>query len=88
MHDGTVAGIAQVARRRTTGLLRRLPDEAGFVHHDDPRVVDGERAKERVVTVGQTVAGEVEVTTGLMAGERIVTSAVNPLTDGARVVAR
>jgi len=51
-------------------------------------VVDGERAKERVVTVGQTVAGEVEVTTGLMAGERIVTSAVNPLTDGARVVAR
>ena len=51
-------------------------------------VVEGDRAKERVVTVGQTVAGEVEVTTGLAAGERVVASAATPLADGARVVAR
>jgi membrane fusion protein, multidrug efflux system len=51
-------------------------------------VVDGDRAKERVVTVGEVVAGQIEVTTGLTAGERVVTSGVNALVDGVRVVAR
>lgn len=51
-------------------------------------VLDGDRVKERVVTVGDTAGGDIEVTSGLSADERVVTSAVSPLVDGIRVVAR
>jgi RND family efflux transporter MFP subunit len=51
-------------------------------------VVDGDRARERVVTVGDIADGAIEVVTGLSAGERVVTGPLNQVVDGVRVVAR
>jgi RND family efflux transporter MFP subunit len=51
-------------------------------------VVTGERAEERIVTVGQSVDGLVEITTGLKAGENVATSNVEQLIDGAHVTVR
>ena len=51
-------------------------------------VVAGERAEERIVTVGQTVDDLVEITTGLKAGESVATSNVEKLSDGAHVTAQ
>ncbi len=51
-------------------------------------VVDGDRARERVVTTGQTVGDQIEVATGLTDGERVVTTSLNQIIDGVRVVAR
>lgn len=51
-------------------------------------VLDGDRANERVVTVGEVVDGMVEVVTGLSAGERVASSAVDQLRDGSRVTSR
>jgi RND family efflux transporter MFP subunit len=48
-------------------------------------VVNGEHAEERVVTVGQALGSEVEITNGLKAGERVATRNLNKLTDGAKV---
>jgi hypothetical protein len=59
--------------------------------------VSTRRAEERLVTVGQSLhlrqgsGGQVddlvEITTGLKIGERVATSNVNQLVDGARVAA-
>jgi membrane fusion protein (multidrug efflux system) len=49
-------------------------------------VTDG-RAEERLVTTGQTVGDLVEITTGLKAGEQVVTSNVTQVVDGVRVTA-
>jgi RND family efflux transporter MFP subunit len=51
-------------------------------------VVDGERARERVVTVGEVVDEAIEVVTGLAAGERVITGPLSQLADGIRIVAR
>jgi RND family efflux transporter MFP subunit len=51
-------------------------------------VLDGDRVKERVVTVGDTADGHIEVTSGLSADERVITTAASTLVDGIRVVAR
>jgi membrane fusion protein (multidrug efflux system) len=51
-------------------------------------VVSGERAEERIVTLGQSVDDLVEIATGLKAGERVATSNIEKLTDGARVTVR
>jgi RND family efflux transporter MFP subunit len=48
-------------------------------------VVATDRAEERLVTIGQTVDDLVEITTGLKTGERVATSNVTQLVDGARV---
>jgi RND family efflux transporter MFP subunit len=48
-------------------------------------VVATERAEERLVTVGQAVDDLVEIATGLKAGERVATSNVTQLVDGALV---
>ena len=48
-------------------------------------VVATDRAEERLVTVGQPVDDLIEVTTGLKKGERVATSNVTQLVDGARV---
>ena len=45
-------------------------------------VVNGERAEERIVTVGQSVETLVEVTGGVRAGERVATTNVAQLADG------
>jgi RND family efflux transporter MFP subunit len=48
-------------------------------------VVNGDRVEERIVTIGQTVDTLVEVTNGLKTGERVATTNVPKLVDGARV---
>jgi membrane fusion protein (multidrug efflux system) len=51
-------------------------------------VVAGDRVEERIVTVGQPVGDLVEITSGLKAGEKVATSSLAQLADGARVVAK
>jgi membrane fusion protein (multidrug efflux system) len=51
-------------------------------------VIAGERAEERIVTIGQPVDDLVEITTGLKAGESVATSNVEKLSDGAHVTAQ
>jgi membrane fusion protein (multidrug efflux system) len=48
-------------------------------------VVNGDHVEERIVTTGQSVGHSIEVTSGLKAGERVATTNVSQLTDGARV---
>jgi len=52
-------------------------------------VVAGDRVEERVIAVAEAVdGGRLEVTGGLKAGERVATSSVAQLTDGARIAVR
>ena len=51
-------------------------------------VVSGDRAEERIVTVGQPAGDLVEITSGLKAGENVATTNVATLADGIRVTAR
>src|SRR5262249_53205817 len=51
-------------------------------------VIDGDRVRERVVTVGDIHDQDIEVLTGLVAGERVATGSVNQLVDGVRVAVR
>jgi RND family efflux transporter MFP subunit len=51
-------------------------------------VVSGDKVEERIVTVGQTVGDLIEITTGLEAGEKVATSNVAQLADGAPVAAK
>jgi RND family efflux transporter MFP subunit len=51
-------------------------------------VVSGDRVEERIVTIGQPVGDLIEITTGLKAGEKVATSNVAQLADGARVAAK
>ena len=51
-------------------------------------VIAGERAEERIVTIGQSVDDLVEITTGLKTGENVATSNVEKLSDGAHVTAQ
>jgi multidrug efflux pump subunit AcrA (membrane-fusion protein) len=48
-------------------------------------VVAGDHVEERLVTVGQTTDGLVEITNGLKVGERVATEHVAELRDGAKV---
>ncbi len=51
-------------------------------------VIDGDRAEERIVMTGQAVGDQVEIASGLKAGERVATSGVDQLVDGVRVAVR
>ena len=51
-------------------------------------VVAGDKAEERIVTIGQPVGDLIEITSGLKAGENVATSGVAQLADGVRVAAR
>ncbi len=51
-------------------------------------VISGERAEERIVTVGQAADDLLEITTGLKAGENVATTNVEKLSDGAHVTAQ
>jgi RND family efflux transporter MFP subunit len=48
-------------------------------------VVTGDHVEERIVTIGQTVDGQVEISNGLKAGDRVATANVPQLFDGAKV---
>jgi RND family efflux transporter MFP subunit len=51
-------------------------------------VINGDRAEERVVMTGQAVGDQVEIVSGLKAGEKLASSAINQLVDGVRVAVR
>ena len=51
-------------------------------------VESGGLAEERIVTVGETLGDRVEITSGLSAGERVITAGVERVSDGARVEAK
>jgi len=51
-------------------------------------VVNGDRVEERIVTAGQAIGERVEITSGLKAGEKVVSTGVERLVDGVRVVVR
>jgi RND family efflux transporter MFP subunit len=51
-------------------------------------VVSGDKAEERIVTIGQQVGDLIEFTSGLKAGEKVATSNVTQLADGVRVAAK
>lgn len=51
-------------------------------------VITGDRVEERVVMLGQPVGDQVEVTSGITAGERVVATGVERIVDGVRVVVR
>ncbi len=48
-------------------------------------VLEGDRARERMITTGQRVDAEIEVRDGLRPGERVILSNLDRLSDGARV---
>src|SRR5262249_60475257 len=48
-------------------------------------VVSGDHVEERIVTTGETVGDQVEITKGLKAGERVATRNVAQLADGTKV---
>jgi RND family efflux transporter MFP subunit len=49
-------------------------------------VVNGDRVEERIVTAGQTIGEQIEITSGLKAGESVAANGVDRLVDGLRVV--
>lgn len=51
-------------------------------------VIAGDRAEERIVMTGQVVGDQIEIASGIKAGERVATGGVDQLVDGVRVVAR
>ena len=67
---------------RTPGVL--VPSAAVLTAAGTSRVfvVAGDKAEERLVTIGQTVGDLVEVSSGLKAGERVATKNVGQLSDG------
>jgi RND family efflux transporter MFP subunit len=48
-------------------------------------VIAGERAQERIVTIGERVADRIEITSGLVKGETVATAPQGRLSDGALV---
>jgi RND family efflux transporter MFP subunit len=85
-------GFFATARIEQAAASPRLvvPASAIRVVNDAARVfvVEGDRALERVVTVGDASVEFTEIVAGLKAGERVVASNLTQITDGARVVAR
>ena len=51
-------------------------------------VVAGDKAEERIVTIGQPLGDLVEITSGLKVGEKVATSNVTQLADGVQVAAK
>ncbi len=51
-------------------------------------VISGDRAEERIVTLGQPVDALIEISTGLKSGENVATSNVDTLVDGAQITTK
>ncbi len=83
----TVTGSVRIARHENAVLLPEVSlvrRPAGTVVY----VIEGDKARQRVVTLGLRRAGRVEVTSGLQAGERVVADGAGFLTDGAPVTVK
>lgn len=48
-------------------------------------VVKGDHVEERIVTVGQTIESQVEITNGVKAGDQVATTNLSQLTDGTTI---
>src|ERR1700730_1421978 len=85
LKPGLFATARLEQKARTPGIL--VPAAAVRTASGTSRVyvVAGDRVEERIVTVGQTVDGLVEITSGLKAGERVATKNVAQLADGIKV---
>jgi multidrug efflux pump subunit AcrA (membrane-fusion protein) len=72
-------------KQRTPGIL--VPSAAVQTVAGTSRVfvINGDRAEERIVTVGQPLGDQIEITKGLKAGERVATTNVGQLADGSKV---
>jgi membrane fusion protein (multidrug efflux system) len=88
--DGTLKpGLFATARiqqpKDTPGIL--VPAAAVQTTAGTSRVyvVNGDRAEERIVTLGQTLDGKMEIVSGLKAGEQVATANLSKLADGTRV---
>ncbi len=78
--------IARIEQQtRTSGVL--VPASAVQTIAGTSRVfvVNGGKAEERIVTIGQTVGEQIEITKGLKGGERVATRNVGQLADGLAV---
>ena len=77
------ARIEQAAA--TPGVL--VPSSAVRTESGTQRVfvVAGDHVEERIVTTGQTVESQIEITSGLKAGENVATSNLARLEDGGRI---
>jgi len=51
-------------------------------------VLTGDHVEERIVTLGQPVGDQVEITTGVQPGDVVATSGVNQLVDGAKATGK
>jgi RND family efflux transporter MFP subunit len=87
LKPGSFATAQIEQQSKTPGIL--VPTAAVRTVSGSSRVfvVTTDRAEERLVTVGQAVDGLVEITTGVKAGERVATTNVTQLVDGALVSA-
>jgi methyl coenzyme M reductase subunit C len=51
-------------------------------------IINNDRAEERVVMTGQAVGDQIEIASGVKAGEKLASNAINQLVDGVRVAVR
>ena len=70
---------------RTPGVLIPASGVTTIAGTSRVYVVAGDHVDERIVTIGETVGGLVEITKGLKAGERVATKNVAQLADGIKV---
>ena len=77
-------------RTSTTAGAVTVPDLAVVLFAGNPRVyvIDGDKARERPVQLGEKVRDRVVISQGLKAGEKVAISGLDVLSDGALVVVR
>lgn len=85
LKPGMFATARVEQKNRTTGIL--VPAAAVQTSAGTSRVfvVNGDKAEDRIVTLGQQTGDLVEITAGLKAGERVATQNLGRLADGTRV---
>ena len=86
LKPGLFAAARIEQRERTPAILvpaAAVQTAAGTSH---VFVVTGDRVEDRIVTTGQTVGDLVEITKGVKAGERVATTSLAQLSDGAKVI--
>lgn len=85
---GTFARVSLLTATTTQSVT--IPDNAVVMFAGNPRVfvVEGDRARERPVELGDRFASRVVVTRGLKAGEKVVVTGLERVTDGTPVAVR
>jgi membrane fusion protein, multidrug efflux system len=85
LKPGLFATARLEQRSKTPGIL--VPASAVQTTGGTSRVfvLTGDHVDERIVTTGQTVGEQIEIATGVTAGERVATTNVGKLADGTKV---